>query len=304
MKSIPVALKTHLALPATSWTLLLKVVCKDGTVLGFTRLDAALTYDDGGGAITYSPDQGFTPARLQAAADLGVDNTELQGWYSAGGVTEQRIRAGLLDKAEVWIYRVNFMDLSQGHEVWGYGTLGETRFVETGWVTEFRSLKQQLKQPLCQLISLTCRARFGSKPIGTPGAEITERKPCNKDMVWHAGTVTSVGIDPRKTFTDSARTEADGFFEPGVIRWLTGANAGAQIEVYTFASDQFELILPLPYPMAPGDTYEGRQDCDHTFSMCKDRHDNTLNFRAEHLTPVQDADSIMVPGANISRVGS
>ena len=304
MKSIPLALRTHLAQDATSWTLLMKVVCKDGTVLGFTLLDADVTYDDGGGPLLYRADQGFMPERLQTTGDLGVDNTDLQGWYSLEGVTEARIRAGLFDFARVWIYRVNFLDLSQGREIWAAGTLGESRYSEAGWTTEFRSLSQQLKQPLCQLYSKTCRARYGSKPIGTVGAPFTERQPCNKDLVWAAGSVTAVGVETDRIFTDSARPEADGFYQPGVIEWLTGANAGAQIEVYTFAADQFTLLLPMPYPIQNGDTYRVRQDCDKTFAMCKTRHSNTLNFRGEHLTPVEDADSIMVPGAYISTVGT
>lgn len=304
MKSIPLALRNHLALDATSWTRLLKVACKDGTILGFTELDADITFDDGGGPLLYRADQGFTPERVQATADLGVDNTDLAGWYSDTGVTEQKIRAGLFDFARVWIYRVNFLDLSQGREIFGAGTLGETRFTETGWITEFRSLKQQLKQPICQLYSLTCRARYGSKPIGTIGAAITERKPCNKDFVWASGSVTSVGAETDRIFTDTSRSEGDGFYEPGVIEWLTGTNAGSQIEVYTFAAGQFTLLLPMPYPIQAGDTYRVRQDCDKTFTMCKDTHNNTLNFRGEHLTPVQDADSIMVPGANITRAGT
>lgn len=304
MKNIPIALRNHLSLDATSWTRLLKVVCKDGTVLGFTELDADVTFDDGGGTLLYRADQGFTPERIQTTADLGVDNTDLAGWYSDTGITEQRIRAGLFDFARVWVYRVNYMDLSQGREIWAAGTLGESRYSETGWTTEFRSLSQQLRQPLCQLYSLTCRARFGSKPIGTIGAPFTERQPCNKDLVWATGTVTSLGAEIDRIFTDSSRPEADGFYQPGVVEWLTGSNAGAQIEVYTFAADQFTLLLPMPYQIQNGDTYRVRQDCDKTFVMCKTRHNNTLNNRSEHLTPVADADSIMVPGAYISTVGT
>lgn len=304
MKSIPIALRDHLAQDATSWAMLMKLACRDGTILGFTTLDVDVTYDDGSGALTYSAEQGFMPERFVTTADLGVDNTEVQGWYSLDGVTEARIRAGLFDFARVWVYRVNYLDLSQGHEIIGAGTLGEAKFSETGWTTEFRSLTQQLKQPLCQLYSLTCRAKFGSKPIGTLGAEFTERKPCNKDLVWANGTVTSNGVEHDRMFGDSGRTELDGFFEPGVIEWLTGANAGAQIEVATYSSEAFELLLPMPYPIKIGDTYRVRQDCDKSFDMCKVRHNNTLNFRGEHLTPVQDAASLQTPGANVERSGT
>lgn len=304
MKNIPIALRNHMALDATSWTLLMKVACKDGTILGFTRLDVNVTYNDGGGALVYTSDQGFTPERLEAAADLGVDNTDVEGWYALSGVTEARIRAGLFDFAKVWVYRVNFTDLTQGHEIWAAGTLGESKYTGLGWTTEFRSLSQQLKQPLCQLYSLTCRARFGSQYIGTPGAEFTERKPCTKPIVWASGTVTSVGAENDRIFTDTGRPEANGFYKPGVIKWLTGNNAGAQMEVSDFTADVFQLILPLPYVIQVGDTYQVRQDCDKSEVMCKARHNNYPFFRGEPKTPIQDADSIMVPGANIDRVGT
>ena len=49
---------------------------------------------------------------------------------------------------------------------------------------EFRSLKQLLRQPISQLETLTCPARFGSKPIGTNDGSFEEERPCGKDFVW------------------------------------------------------------------------------------------------------------------------
>ena len=298
MKSIPAAFKAHLALPATSWCFLLLVICKDGTQLGFTNLDANLTYDAGGGDVVFQASNGFTPSRLQMSADMSVDNAEFEGWVMDSGITEAQIRAGLFSFARVRGYRVNFLDLSQGHEVLLRGTLGETTFTETSWVTEFRSLTQQLMQATNARYSLTCRARFGSQ-VGE------ERYPCTKPFTWVSGSVTAVdGPEPQRVFTDSALSQPDHHFRPGVVRWLTGANAGAEVEVDDSEAGVVEMTFDLPYPIEVGDEFDIRQDCDKTFEMCRDVHGNVLFFRGEHLIRIADADKVMVPGAQIPRVGA
>lgn len=302
MKSIPIALQSHLDQDATTWCRLMRVACKDGTVIGFTDLDADVTYDDGNGAVTYRADMGAELSRYQGTADLSVDNAEVMGWVSPDGITEAQIRSGLLDYARVRIYRVNYMDLTQGHEILASGTAGETGFTQNSFRAEFRSLTQQLRQPISNVDSLTCRARFGSKPLGTVTEQPTERFPCNKDWVWVAGTVTSIGSDPRRLFTDSALAQPADHFEFGVVEWLTGQNAGAQMEVDAFAfGGGITLALPLAYPIVAGDTFRIRQDCSKEFAYCRDVHNNVLNNRSEHLIPVADGGANLIPGAQISR---
>jgi uncharacterized phage protein (TIGR02218 family) len=291
MKTIPAALQTYIDQEATTLCLLCKVSCKNGTILGFTNLDASVSYNDGTGLLTYAADQGFTPHRIQATADLAIDNTELDGWVTATGVTEAQIRAGLFDFAKIIVYRVNYLDLSASHEIVVSGTAGETEFTQLGWKTEFRSLTQQLKQPISKLYSLTCRAKFGDAK-------------CTKAFTWVSGSVTSVGVETDRQFTDSTATQADGFYALGVIEWLTGANIGQQMEIDSYVAKAFTHTFALAYAIAIGDTYRRRQDCDKTFAMCKNTHNNVLNNRSEHLIPVAEAAKLMVPGAYISTVGA
>lgn len=288
MKSIPIALQSHLDQDATTTCLLLRVETKDGTVYGFTSLDADVVYDDGDGSVTYRADNGFTPERLQTSADLNVDNTDLQGWVSSDGITEQQIRAGLFDYAQVRCYRVNYMDLSAGHEVYMVGTCGETTYTRNGWKTEFRSLTQQLKQPIAKLYSLKCRAKFGDAQ-------------CGKALTWTAGTVTAVdGTEPDRIFTATGLSAADGFYDLGVVEWLTGDNAGAQMEVdtYTDPANVVTHALPLAYPIQVGDTFQIRQDCTKELAYCRDTHNNVVNFRGEPYIPT-DGGLSMVPGAQV-----
>lgn len=287
MKSIPVALQTHYSQPATTTCRLLRIETKGGTVIGMTDLDADVAYNDGSGLVTYKADNGFRPERLQQSADFAVDNTEASGWVADTGVTEQQIRAGLFDYARFRYYRVNYLDLTQGHEVLQTGTLGETKFSGQEFRVELRSLTQQLKQTISKLYSKTCRATFGDAQ-------------CGKAFVWVAGTVTALGAETNRIFTDSALAQADNHFRLGVVEWLTGANAGAQMEVDTYTAKTLTLSLALPYAIAVGDTFRVRQDCDKTPATCKTTHANLVNFRGEPFIPTDGGQS-QVPGAEIER---
>lgn len=296
MKSIPVALQSHKALPVTTLCRLLKIVCKDGTVLGFTSLDIDVDYDDlsdTGGAVTYRSAQGFTASRIASAAGTGVDNADLNGIVAdtdALGITEEQIRAGKLDYADGWCYEVNYLDLTAGrHEVIGRGKLGEVTMRGEAFKAEFRSLSQILRQNTTQLTSLTCRTTYGSTQ-------------CGATLSWDAVTVTAVSIaEPDRIFTDSARLEAADYYVPGVARWLTGDNAGAEVEVEQNTAGVFTLARPLYFPIQIGDTAEVRIDCPKTVAGCKDSRRNQFpnNFRGEHLIPVDRADELLTPGAGL-----
>jgi len=287
VKSIHATLLTHLALPVTSTCLLVKVECVgtyDGTVLGFTNLDIDVDYDDGDGNVTYESDNGFTPRKLAQTSGSGVDDSALDG-VIGNGITEAMIRSGLFDSAKVTVYRVNYNDLTSGrHEIVAYGKAGQTQYSELGWQTEFRSLSQLLKQPIGELYSLTCRAQFGDTR-------------CGKAFSWTSGTVTSVGSETDREFNDTSIVSANGHYNSGVVEWLTGNNAGAEMDVDVYTVGAFALLLPMAYPIVIGDTYRVRRDCTKTFDYCKTVHSNTLFFRGENLIPVDG--TAMVPGAEI-----
>lgn len=317
MKSIPITLQSHLDLDATTLCNITRVETKDGTVYGFTDLDFDIVYDDGDGSVTYKAENGFTHSRQQAAADTSVDNSELAGIVSDTGITMQQIRAGLFDYARVRIYRINYESLSDGHEIIAVGTAGETRFSDSGFRVEFRSLTQQLKQPLSPAYSITCRARFGSKAIGANDIDsngavsFEELHPCGMDFTWFGGSVDSVGASTRTTFTDTGLNQVDGFFNPGVVEWLTGSNAGAQMEVDDFNNNSngqsVRLALPMPYAIQVGDTFRIRQDC----TKVHDDPDHGClhhwgvewinHFQGEPDIPVADGGANMIPGAQITR---
>ena len=75
-------------------------------------------------------------------------------------------------------------------------------------------------------------------------------------------------------------TQADGFFNNGLIEIVTGLNAGLKMEIkqYTQSTKLIELQLPLPYNISAGDTVKITQGCDKAFSTCIS-FSNAANYR-------------------------
>lgn len=291
MKKIPTPLKVTIGKPGTSTCFLVKIVCKDGDVLGFCSLDADITLDDGLHVVTYDSEQELRPQNIQQELNYSVDNTDLLGWFNA--TMEKLVLAGKLDFAEVTIYRCSYLRLNDGVEVLAYGTVGEVDFApgsDGKRKVEYRGLTQQLQTNITQPWSLTCRAQFGDERCGMP-------------FVWENATVSAVGDNPYTKFTISGVTQPDDYFVLGVLEFLTGDNAGKELEVEAWTADgSVQCSFLAPYPVKVGDTLRIRQDCDKTAANCK-RYGNIVNMRAEHLTPVEDQ-AIMVPGAYIKSVGA
>lgn len=303
-KSIPIALANDQAKASTTLCFLQKVgPIRGGGYICLTSLDRDVDYDDGTGLRTYYAGSGMEPSELQAANDLSVDNSETKSLlYPAQGITTDMVNSGALDAAPFVIYKINYLAPSHGHEVMASGVIGEVR-MKNGLVTfENRSLTQLLKQnSVVEIDSLTCRARFGSQPG-------EQRQPCMYDLTseWVDFTVEAVGTDSvRDFFTDN--TQADAYFAPGLVEWLTGDNIGQQNEVGAYTGPKTTpTVIPSSVslnfvtrePIQVGDTGRIRRDCTHQFSghnSCE-TFGNRIWFRGEPYIPVSDTNAISLPG--------
>ena len=164
-------------------------------------------------------------SNIAASGDLSVDNAEadiLIPAYDLGPIIENEIMTGKFDNAPYILYRVNYKDLTTGrHEIVMTGTIGQSKVVDgLSCFAELRTLTQRLKQTMCELDSITCRATFGDADCGV-----------DAEALFVAGEVESVGEEADREFTDSSLTADDGDYAPGMIEWLTGDNAGTSTEV-------------------------------------------------------------------------
>lgn len=313
-KTIPAELVAHKAQTTIKTCRLLLVgPLPDATYRGFASLDRNVTYDpnSGVGPQVFRARTGIEVTALVATNTLGVDNGEARTLapietFEFEGFTQAQIDAGDLDKVPFVLYEVNADDLTPGrHEIMAGGTIGEQR-QKFGQLTvlELRSLSQQLKQTIGELDSLNCRAPFGSQP-----GEV--RFPCGFDLTaeWIAGEVTSVAVgESDRVFTDTALLQADDYFSPGVVEWLTGANAGQETEIEAFAAGVVDLKFPTVQAIAIGDTFRIRRECTKRASghnSCRTFYDTewVLHFRGEPHIPIGDTDKLNTPGAGTAQAG-
>jgi hypothetical protein len=115
------------------------------------------------------------------------------------------------------------------------------------------------------------------------------------------GAVEWVATAPTFTFLDQVAIDSvdsstlvlstvnkpDGWFDWGVMKILTGENAGIAVEpmTWTQATKTLKLAMPLPHKTLAGTYVQIMTGCDKRRSTCKTKFANLLNFRGEPDIP-------------------
>lgn len=309
MRIIPIALQEHLDGDATTVCLLVRIepVAPGFDPVGVTSLDRDVTFDAGDGALLYRAAVGVDSSARVSSSDMAVDNAEGTSLVPEFDVpvSESDLIAGAYDYARWTSYLVNFEDTTQFVEL-ARGELGQVRVSQgMSFTFEMLGLTKRLKQTIVEKDSLRCRAIFGSQPLGTPGAMNTELFPCefSPESLWVAGAVSTVGDESTISFV-AGLPQPDGYFKPGMVRWLTGDNAGRTYEVEEFKERTISLTFPAMFPFKPDDEFEIRPDC----TKWKDGPNGckqwwgpawVLHYRGEPFIPVGDTGQINAPGASV-----
>lgn len=276
MKQLSPALLAHLRSEVTTLRTCWKLTLTNGSVFGFTDHCDDLVI----AGLRYLAASGHAPSSIVSNSALAVDNLEVAGLLDNELISEGDLHDGVWDFAQVEIFRVNYADLTQGVIRLHVGRLGEVRTSGHGFTAELRGLTQQLQQTIGELYSPTCRADFGDAR-------------CKIDLAaWTVtGSVTKlIDAATNRRFSDTGRSEPDGHFDGGKLRFTSGDNAGLAMEVQAHVAGQFKLQLALPYPLAVGDAYTVIAGCRKRFAEdCWQRFNNAINFRGEPHVPGNDA---------------
>ena len=184
---------------------------RDGIELGFTDHDGDLRFD----GLTYLASSGMDASAIQAATGLSVDNAQAVGALTAAAVREDDIAAGKYDGAEVWHWLVDW-ERPALRVLTFRGSFGEIRRADGGFEVELRGLAEALNAPVGRMVMRTCDRALGDGKCGfdtsTPGffAEGEARGASER------GSLVVSGLGSFQS----------GWFEHGVLTWLTGENAG------------------------------------------------------------------------------
>lgn len=277
MRAASAALIAHLAQETSTLAWCWRVTRRDAQVFGFTSHDRDLVLS----GVTYRADSGLTGSAAQARAGASVDNMEVAGIIDNEVIAEADLLAGVWDGATLDVYLVNWADLAQGTLIVQTGSLGNVSLRGAQFLAELRGLSAALNTQVGRTMTRRCNATLGDARCGVVLASHTV-----------TGTVTAGGADAM-TFAASALPASLG----GLLTWTSGANAGRAMEIKQAAAGQITLALPMPSPIAIGDTYSASAGCDKNLSTCRDTFANVINFRGFPFIAGPDA-MLAYPDAN------
>lgn len=272
MRPITPNLTTHLQGEVTTLATCWKITRTDGVVKTFTDLDSDIVF----ASLTYLSIAGFTPSSVETKDNFSVDNVEVQGMFQTGYITAPDLLAGKYDFAEVEIFIVNYLDLSQGRMLLRRGRLGEVTMQKDTFIAELRGLAENLQQTIGELYQPSCRAILGDSE-------------CKKVLTSFTFTGTVTTVTSGLIFTSNALTQAAGYFTGGQITWTSGNNNGLKMEVKEFANKQVVLAQAMPYAIQVGNSFQIIAGCDKTHQTCISKFNNIINFRGEPFVPGTDA---------------
>lgn len=160
---------------------------------------------------------------------------------------------GLFDAATVTVYTVYFAlgsygDTSHGVETKFYGTI--TRTPKQGR----NIVKFDCADPM-YLLNMKVPSRVLQSNCGYSFADGN----CGLNAAQYSVPFTGFG---------TGLPQPDGYFTQGVIRCLTGANAGLSVTVKAYAGGVLTSVQPWLLPVQAADTFQVIRGCDKTAATC------------------------------------
>lgn len=277
MKPIDADLQTHLESGATTLCWCWRITRRDGVRMGFTDHDRPLTFD----GTDFEADSGLEAGEISESVGLSVDNLEVEGAISSESLTSEDLADGLYDDAAVEVFRVNWQDPGQ-RILMRSGSIGEVRRAGTAFAAEIRGLSHYLQQPQGRLFQYGC-----DTDLGSPRCGIDLTAPAYRTTA----SVADLAGSHRLRVSMPPGYEAD-WFTRGLMRITAGLAAGFAGEVRAHERDDdgdWITLWQVPEAgLAIGDQLELTAGCDKRFETCRDRFQNSANFRGFPHMPGND----------------
>jgi len=272
---------------------LLTIVQQDGTITRLTS--AALNVQSKSLAISFSDSTvytflagGVTFSRTRVSTKVGLEVGDMRLTLAIpptatleGVPWPQAVDQGALDAAVITLERA-FM------ATWGVTTAG-TEIIFKGYTGEAKVSRS----------TIDLQVRAG---IAILANQMPRRlwQPACLHVLYDAGcalvkasfTVTgAVAAGSTVSVVHTGLTQADHYFELGVITFTSGVNVGLSRRVYQSlnASGAVSVVPPLPAAPATSDTFSIYPGCDKTQQTCVNKFANLAHFAGVPYVPVAEA---------------
>lgn len=266
----------------TRWAQLWTITRTDGQVFRFTTLDTDFTYQGN----VYRSCAGLASSASEDIVELSESgNAEINAIINSEFISDQEILAGWFQDAEVTGTQIPWQTTGVETERRFFsGIIGR---IEKGTV----SFKAEVLTPATIAQQRNLLATFSPSCRHDLGDSI-----CQVDLeaLRVSGTVTQTvvpttpGLSRKRVVIDSSRSEEAGYFNFGILTWVTGDNAGSSQQVETFEGSTITLWDTAAYRIQSGDQYTIVPGCDKLIDTCKNKFANFDNFGGFPHVPGKD----------------
>jgi uncharacterized phage protein (TIGR02218 family) len=242
---------------------------------------------------------------IRSEGALRASNLELQGMITTDVITEDDLRRGLYDGAEILMRVVDWKFPFGGALMEFPYWFSNIEFSEEGWTAEIEGIGRWMNVKQNRVHGRTCPhdlfdTRCGLSSVGFVFTDVAMLSVITDRTVFrvHGDGGVSIG-----TVSSTAVTGAlgDDYFTHGKITWTAGANTGFVSEVRVHADQvdgyyELSLYLPTPFDMDPTtDLFTLEAGDDKTRSTCLTKFNNVINFGGDPFMPGSDK-SLASPG--------
>ena len=277
-KTLPAGLQSHLDEGSTTMVYCWRITRQDATVQGFTEHDVDIVFD----STTFKAASGFTATKMSTELGLAVDTLNAEGALSSETINEDDLAAGQYDAAVVELFWVNFEDVAQRVTLLK-GTIGEVKRGDTAFSAELRSLTHLLQQKTGRTFRRYCDADLGDA-----------RCKVNLNSASYSSTGAVLSVSGNRLLTVSGlNNNTNGFYSLGKLTFTSGGNNSLTIPVkihsITGGVTRVTLWEQAPFTITNGTTFNIFAGCDKSFSVCKSKFSNAVNFQGFPHIPGNDA---------------
>ncbi|MAY85626.1 MAG: hypothetical protein CML02_02710 [Pseudooceanicola sp.] len=277
MAGMSEAFRAHVAGGMTTLCRCWSVVRRDRVTFGFTDHDCTLRFD----GMEFAAETGLAASALQQTTGISVDNSEALGALSDAAVTEDDIKAGRFDAAEVSAWLVNWADVSV-RWLQFRGTIGEIRRSGGAFRAELRGLTEALNRPVGRAYQRPCTAVLGDAQ-------------CRFDLSQpgYAVEIETQAVTDRHVFRwDALEGFEPGWFQRGRLSVLEGPAAGLWAPIkhdrIVDGIREIELWEPIRAAVAAPERVKLEAGCDKRLETCKLKFGNLINYQGFPDIPGED----------------
>lgn len=275
MRTLDLGFKAHVESGATTLATCWRVMRTDGVMLGLTDHDEALVFDG----------TNFEPMLEggEASQKLGpqTDTSEVVGVLTSEAIAEEDILLGRFDGASVETWRVNWRDVGQ-RLLQRRATIGEIVREDGVFRAELRSAQAALNQVRGRLYQALCDAELGDARCGVDLTDSAFRAEAGVSEVRDRFRLAMTGVE----------AYAEGWFGFGTVVWASGKRTGLRDRVVSHQRlgdvDVLGFGAPVGDWVVAGDEMVVTAGCDRRLATCREKFDNTVNFRGFPHIPGSD----------------